>query len=88
MIIRDTDDDMCGRVAPFSTCGQHAAKRRIKTRTPRGRLMNTIACERIALLRADELFNAGDTNGALPWLRYASEHRTRNLVMRSATVRR
>jgi hypothetical protein len=88
MIIRDTDDDMSGRVAPFSTHGKHGARRRIKTTTPKGNSLNTIACERIARLIADEAIAVGDTNSALQWLRHANEHRTRNNVMRSATVRR
>ena len=88
MILRDTDDDICGRVAQFSTQGHHAAKRGIKTTTPRGRSLNTIACEGIARLRAEEWIGAGDINGAVPWLRHANEHMTRNNVMRAATVRR
>jgi len=52
MLFRDTDDDVSGRIAPFTTQGQHVAKRGIKTTTPRGRSLNTIACEGIARLRA------------------------------------
>ena len=88
MILRDTDDDVVGHVVPFTTQGQHVAKRGIKTTTPRGRSLNTIACEGIARLRAEEWIGAGDINGALPFLRHANEHRVRNIVMRSATVRR
>ena len=88
MLFRDTDDDVSGRVAQFSTHGQHMPERRIKTTTPRGRSLNTIACEGIARLRAEEWIGAGDINGAVPWLRHANEHMTRNNVMRAATVRR
>ena len=88
MLFRDTDDDVPGHVAPFTTQGQHVAKRRIKTTTPRGRSLNTIACEGIARLRAQEWLNAGDMNSALPFLRHANEHMTRNNVIRMRTVRR
>jgi hypothetical protein len=88
MLIRDTDDDICGRIAPFTTRGTHNSLRRIKTMTPQGRDMNTIACEGIARLRAQRFLDARDSNGALPWLRYANEHMTRNNVIRMRTVRR
>lgn len=88
MILRDTDDDVVAHVAPFTTQGQHVAKRRIKTTTPRGHSLNTIVCEGIARLRAQEWLDAGDINSALPFLRHANEHMTRNNVMRAATVRR
>jgi len=88
MLFRDTDDDMSGRIAPFTTQGHHAAKRGIKTTTPRGRSLNTIACEGIARLRAQEWLDAGDMNSALSFLRHANEHMTRNNVMRAATVQR
>lgn len=88
MILRDTDDDVPGHVAHFNTMGEHRRARRIKTTTPKGRSLNTIACEGIARLRAQEWLDAGDVNGALPFLRHANEHMTRNNVMRAATVRR
>jgi len=75
-------------IEKFTTQGQHVAKRGIKTTTPRGRSLNTIACEGIARLRAQEWIDAGDVNCALPFLRHANEHMTRNNVMRLATVRR
>ncbi|TXH49794.1 MAG: hypothetical protein E6Q97_21870 [Desulfurellales bacterium] len=88
MILRDTDDDVPGHVAPFTTQGDHRRTRRIKTTTPKGHSLNTIACEGIARLRAQEWLDAGDANGALPFLRHANEHMTRNNVMRAAAVRR
>lgn len=88
MILRDTDDDVPGHVAPFTTQGEHRRTRRIKTTTPKGQSLNTIACEGIARLRAQEWLDAGDKNSALPFLRHANEHMTRNSVMRAATVRR
>lgn len=88
MLLRDTDDDISGRIPPFTTRGTHQSLRRIKTMTPRGRAMNTIACERIARLRAQEWIDAGDINSALPFLRHANEHMARNNVIRARTVRR
>lgn len=88
MILRDTDDDVHGHVAPFTTRGDHRRARGIKTTTPKGRSLNTIACERIARIRAQEWIDAGDIISALPFLRHANQHMTRNNVMRSATVRR
>lgn len=88
MPILDSDDQVCARAAPFTTRGTHRPLRRIKVTTPQGRDLNTIACEGIARLRAREWLDAGDVNGALPFLRHANEHMTRNNVMRAATVRR
>jgi hypothetical protein len=86
MPIFDSDDDVCGRVVPFTTTGTHRAKREIKTRTPKGHSLNTIACEGISRLRAQELLDVGDINGGLTFLRHANEHRTRNVLMRASTV--
>ena len=53
-----------------------------KRTSRRWRTLDTVACERIARLRAQQLLDAGDVVAAVPWLSYANAMMTINNVAR------
>ena len=75
----DSDDSVRGRK---TVCDKVASGSSCRTRTRRGNVLNTIAVEGIARLRAQILLDANKTVMAVRWLRHANMYMVRNNLRR------